>query len=325
MIQFNQQISCLDLHFIVLCVGRDTLNFDGVPTQSTHHVIGRVRITLLLRDQIGIGRFLSPLLQGIDTLLVIVGQKHLAILCHHLQGSDDPCLHIVGVITHRPGHFLGGRRGSVPLPAGHVLAGKSHIADITLHSVGAAIAKGFVKSTHTVVIIRRPQHITGIPAGVVTPGPDPFQAEACEPRNFIVGEQLPLAYGNRTNTFVIGTGAAGHIQQWHRLMQIQANSRLPVVYTVNIVAGDILAYRNAIAVIVMIGVVPPKRHTARWHVEVVGVALDIAPVPLNLACPAVDLEYRCDQGNHLLPNLGEGLSGFHCQSVGQFHHHLWRT
>ena len=108
-------------------------------------------------------------------------------------------------------------------------------------------------------------------------------------------------------------------------MQVQTYGWFPFVNAIDVIFRYWLAYRYTVTVIVMVGVMPPKWHTTRRHIEVVCVSFYVAFKPLHLACSSVHFKHRSNQSEYVLTDRSERFSRLDRQPIRKFHYHFWRA
>jgi len=135
-----------------------------------------------------------------------------------------------------------------------------------------------------------------------------------------VREELPFADGDGIDGGIVGSGTPGDVQKRDGFVEVDGVDRVIFEKLPHVDLGQL----DAVAVVVVVGVVAPVGRTHRRDVVALRVVLQIAVVPVDDLGAAVHVRHRRDKQDDLVADaldvrvLGDG------EAVGQFHDHLGR-
>ena len=301
------------------------MNLQAVLLQQPQQVREIAPVALIARHDEGVGGLGPALVQGVVALLPEVDEQRVAVAGGQLQRGQHAGLHVVRIVAEAPGELLLRRPRPVPLPRVEPLLGVGGVLQVAGERAGVAVAEGLVEAADRVVVVGHPQQVPRVPAGVKAPRP--YAAEAQPRRLADVRGAQPLPFGDRdrVDRVVVGAGAHRRVQQRHRLVQVQRDGRQELVVGVGVVARQRLAELQAVAVVVVGGVVAPVRgHRRRAFLQVGDVGQEPL-VPVDHAGAPVHFQDRRDEGQDVGADLPDVLLLADGEAIGELHHHLRRA
>ena len=93
-------------------------NFDALLEETAHHVGNAFAISLIFRDEIGVGRFIESLAPRVPAFFVEIAKHLFGVASGKVKSGKRAGFRVVEVVALGPVKFSGRRSGAVPLHGG---------------------------------------------------------------------------------------------------------------------------------------------------------------------------------------------------------------
>ena len=227
-----------------------------------------------------------------------------------MQRSEQSGFFVIVIVALRPQRF--GKRRIGAIPGARVFVGFQR----AFARVGAAIAKGFIKTADAVVHRGDEHQITGRPGIEIAVSKNAGHSELGHVRDVARADHLPLVHQEGIDPGVVRAVADGVVVKiGHGFVQIVKHLRVPADVSVQHVLRELQRDAHGIAIIVVGHVLAPVNQR---RIEIFGMG-QVPFVDVDHAVAAIDFDDRCDQRDHAVANLANVRAFIDGQAVGKFH------
>ena len=295
-------------------------HLDALQLQQRQEQIDARQVLLAGRHDVRVRRLLLSGLQAVAALAVEVLDQDVGERRCVLQRGEHGGLHVVGVVAHRPRHFLVRRQRPIPFAAG--LASALGWCDLALHRRGAAVAERLVHPDQAVVIRRHEGEIARRPHVHEAVRPHAGHAVLGELHHLEVGKRRQFAVHDRIEIGILWRLPGERVEERHRFVQVVHHRRMRLQ-----VPRQVRTHRHLrvvdVAVVVVKDVLAPVRRS-RDPVLLLGDVHHVLAVPVDVAIATVGVAGGREADDDAIADLADERCLARHQAVRQFHQHLRR-